>query len=310
MQVGRYHGDFFRRAARRERRRFMGGELQVMSTNAFGLSVDQSDIRFVLHAQMPGSIEAYYQESGRGGRDGEVARCTLIYDLRDRRVQQFFLARRYPDAGQVQSVQQRIAEASAGEFLAFVSLRESLRISPPADQGCDQAAGRCRCRRPESRAARVKLKGEPVDETPYRATRQRVCRQSGARSRKARTRMVFYAQDEVVSMASSARIFRRELEQESCGTCDNCIRAAREREPVVPEEKPLRVHEVKPRREYERGDESACRDMARAVCFYQSADQEVTVEFPNGEKRTFLRSYVRRVARTSAPATSSAAPRQ
>jgi len=106
---------------------FMRGEKDVVvATNAFGLGVDKPDVRYVLHAQMPGSIEAYYQESGRGGRDGEVAQCTLLYDLRDRRVQQFFLARRYPDAEQLEAVRDAIAHLAPEGAVSFAALREAL----------------------------------------------------------------------------------------------------------------------------------------------------------------------------------------
>ncbi|MGV3720840.1 MAG: RecQ family ATP-dependent DNA helicase, partial [Actinomycetota bacterium] len=75
-----YHGQ--RTAADRERVQdaFMSGELRgIAATNAFGLGIDKPDVRFVIHRDVPASIEEYFQEAGRAGRDGELARCTLIF---------------------------------------------------------------------------------------------------------------------------------------------------------------------------------------------------------------------------------------
>jgi ATP-dependent DNA helicase RecQ len=88
-----YHGRLPARARAAAQAAFMDGAVPVMvATPAFGLGIDKADIRFVVHAQLPATLEAYVQESGRAGRDGLPSRCTLLYLRSDRALQQYFLA--------------------------------------------------------------------------------------------------------------------------------------------------------------------------------------------------------------------------
>jgi ATP-dependent DNA helicase RecQ len=98
FSVGLYHGKMASADRKASQDAFMDDRLKAMiATNAFGLGIDKPDIRFIIHYHFPGSIEAYYQEAGRAGRDGLAAVCTLFYRVEDRRIQSYFLGGKYPE---------------------------------------------------------------------------------------------------------------------------------------------------------------------------------------------------------------------
>ncbi len=94
-----YHGDLPRGERRQTQEQFIEEPDQlVLATNAFGMGIDKAGIRFVIHADLPGSLESYYQEIGRAGRDGQPAECMLLYDQADLATQLEFLRWSNPDA--------------------------------------------------------------------------------------------------------------------------------------------------------------------------------------------------------------------
>ena len=92
-----YHGGMKDEDREHAQNQFISKKRNIaVATNAFGMGIDRADVRFVVHFEMPGSIEAYYQEAGRAGRDGEPAHCELLFNQADSRTQEFFIAGNNP----------------------------------------------------------------------------------------------------------------------------------------------------------------------------------------------------------------------
>jgi ATP-dependent DNA helicase RecQ len=99
MKVRVYHAGLENNAREKAQDHFMAGQLDaIVATNAFGMGVDKGDIRLVVHADIPRSPEAYYQEAGRGGRDGKPTRCVLLFNHGDIRLQEFLIDASFPSA--------------------------------------------------------------------------------------------------------------------------------------------------------------------------------------------------------------------
>jgi ATP-dependent DNA helicase RecQ len=105
IRVVSYHGGIDDAAREEAQNQFTQNNCDVaVATNAFGMGIDRADIRFVVHFEIPGSLEAYYQEAGRAGRDGEPAECELLFNYADTRVQDFFINGSNPSVETIRNV--------------------------------------------------------------------------------------------------------------------------------------------------------------------------------------------------------------
>jgi ATP-dependent DNA helicase RecQ len=108
-----YHGGLDDKERESRQTKFISKKADVaVATNAFGMGIDRSDVRFVVHFDVPGSVEAYYQEAGRAGRDGEPSQCDLFFNFADTKTQEFFIDGNNPSVEIIRNVYQTLLNAS------------------------------------------------------------------------------------------------------------------------------------------------------------------------------------------------------
>ncbi len=120
-----YHGGMSDAERERAQEVFIRRKADVaVATNAFGMGIDRADVRFVIHYEVPGSVEAYYQEAGRAGRDGESAVCELLFNYADTRTQEFFIEGANPTAATIRSIYQYLLNDADRDYEVHRSLDE------------------------------------------------------------------------------------------------------------------------------------------------------------------------------------------
>jgi ATP-dependent DNA helicase RecQ len=228
-----YHAGLDARTRERVQRAFLSSKLDVVvATIAFGMGIDKANIRTVIHTALPGSVEAYYQEIGRAGRDGLESRAILLHSFADRRIHENFFERDYPPVEDLD----RVARVLTLEFQPAEPLWERLEMLPESfnkvvEKLCSQGAAQL------DMDGQVRAGATDGWRSGYKTQL--------AHRRAQLDRIVQYAETPQCRMSALVRHFGDVVgASRPCGRCDFCapLAAAAQKyaEPALREERDLR----------------------------------------------------------------------
>jgi ATP-dependent DNA helicase RecQ len=291
-----YHGKLPAAERKANQDLFMNDERRVMvATNAFGMGIDKPDTRFVIHLQIPANLEAYYQESGRAGRDGKDAECTLLFLQDDKRVQQFFLVKHYPAADEIRAVYEAVRELAENETATPERVEDVAGdLAGPHLKVCLKLLKDARLLR-QSRKLAYNVTAQAPKDNLFEAMAE-VYRRKQEHDKEALEQMVGYAVSGFCRWKLLLDYFGDEVEGfEKCCRCDNCLNPPA----AVLEDIEIRDDEFDREPEPEPDPSSSFAPGARVkVAKYGEgvvaavAGEQVTITFPDGEQRSFLKEFV------------------
>ena len=295
-----YHGKLGAAERKANQDLFMNDERRVMvATNAFGMGIDKPDTRFVIHLQIPANLEAYYQESGRAGRDGGDAECTLLFLQDDKRVQQFFLVKHYPSADEIRSVYEAVRELASSETATPARIAEVAgELAGPHLTVCLKLLKDARLLR-QNRKLAFALTNQAPKASMFEAMAE-VYRRKQEHDKDALEQMVSYAVSGFCRWKLLLDYFGDEVDGfEKCCRCDNCLNPPAA---VLLDDIDIRDDEFDRDPEPEPDPATSFEPGARvkvpkygAGMVQAVAGDQVTIDFPDGEQRSFLKDFVEHV---------------